>query len=85
MDSNSILPSGTATTAPIYSDVGDVKAPAFEDVAACYSTADEAVSIIVNSVEVWKLRPRPDESHIAFTHRVNDQLALTRAVVNRLS
>lgn len=71
--------------APVFADVGDIKAPAFEDVLPCYSAADESVSIIVNNVEVWKLRPRPEESHVAFTHRVNDQIALARAVFNRLS
>lgn len=69
----------------IYQSVGDPSQPLFQDVAYACWTDDECVSIIVCSVEVWKIRPRENESHTAFFHRVSDQLDLARAVVNRMN
>ena len=69
----------------IYQTVGDPRQSAFQDVAfACWAD-DECVSIFVCSIEVWKIRPRENESHTAFFHRVSDQLDLARAVVNRMN
>lgn len=69
----------------LYQTVGDPNQPLFQDVGFACWPDDECVSIYACSVEVWKIRPRENESHTAFFHRVSDQLDLTRAVVNRMN
>ena len=69
----------------IYQSVGDPTQPLFQDVDFSCWPDDECVSIYVRSMEVWKIRPRENESHTAFFHRVSDQLDLARAVVNRMN
>jgi hypothetical protein len=73
------------TTATIYTSTGEPGTTLFQDVAFACWPDDECVSIIVRNVEVWKIRPRENESHTAFFHRVSDQMDLARAVCNRMS